>query len=555
VSELDLEARPEKVADAAAAPLRRRRQRRVFAAFAGGGAKGLVHVGALAALKERKVRIVGYAGTSAGAIVAALAAVGFEPEEIIHPRDTTSILDRLQDHHESLKKPTDLFGPGGWEAVNGYRALHGLLSTRFVIVAVVVLAGLIVASTVAVSLWGPWAAAFSIVLWAGAIALVLAEIYRALGGLARLETFREALDKLMAEKAGLGRQLLMKDFDGKALPRLKIVAADLTGRRLELFSCESKEGTPVADAVAASICLPVIFGMWRIGVGRYVDGGIVSNLPAWPFDEERQLDLEAITVAFDIGKPVEHEPIPPGKLTWPGAILDTAMFGSRMLSRRAVGLSELITFRPTIEMMAFDQEPDKVREELENATNFALAEIDKRLFTYPETYERACAAVIAPTEQFLDASGTLAGPRTGRVRVAVALPPEDFRNSLRLRFVANFGDDPDQMVLIPLDGSFVGAAWESKQPEMFIRDAKTRRFPTAYDMRSPNRRALRRFFWRDLEWSLCVPIFGSDGEPRCIVTVDGSDPLVDSKMTRSAFNDLAVEVRKVFEPIVLKLQE
>lgn len=539
----------------AAAPRRRPPQRRVFAAFAGGGAKGLVHVGALAALKKRKVEIVGYAGTSAGAIVAALAAVGFEPDEIIHPSDPKSILQRLQEHDDSLREPTDLFGQGGWKVIRRYRALHGLLNARIVFLTLATLIGLVIASTVAVSILGPWAAGFAMVIWGGAVAIVLAEIYRALGGLARLETLRGALDKLVAEKASLNRQILMSDFNGETLPRLKIVAADLTGRRLELFSCESQETTPVADAVAASICLPVIFGIWRIGAARYVDGGIVSNLPAWPFDEERQLDLEAITVAFDIGKPNDDVPKAPSTLTWPAAILDTAMFGSRMLSRRAVGLSELITFRPSIDMMAFDLGSKEVRQELDNATKFALAEIDKRLFSYPETYERACEAVIQPTEQFIAASGVLAGPRSGRVRVAVALPPEGFRNSLRLRFVANFADDPDQMVLVPLEGSFVGAAWKSKQPRIFIKDARTGRFPADFDMRTPNRRALRRYFWRDLEWSLCVPICGADGEPRCVVTVDGSDRLVDSKKTRSAFDDLAVEVRKVFEPIVLELQE
>jgi NTE family protein len=531
-------------------PLRRRGQRRVFAAFAGGGAKGLVHVGALAALKERKVRIVGFSGTSAGAIVAALAAVGFEPDEIINPSDSTSILSLLEKHDGSLKRPTDLFGPGAWRAISRYRVLHNRLTKRILIIALVVAVALVLASTVIVSIWGPWAAAFAIIIWGTVVTLVICEIARALGGLARLETLRDALDKLMSEKAGFGRQVLMEDFDGKLLPRLKIVAANLTGRRLELFSCESQEKTPVADAVAASICLPIIFGMWRIGSGRYVDGGIVSNLPAWPFDEERQLDPEAITIAFDIGKPHDAEPKTPTSLTWPVAIMDTAMFGSRMLSRRAVGLSELITFRPTIEMMAFDLSAEKTREELDNATKFALAEIDRRLFTYPETYESACDSVMRPTERFLDGSGVLVARRTGRVRVGVALPPEGFRNSLRIRFVANFEDDPDQQVLVPLEGSFVGAVWASGKPRLFMKP-----FPATYDMQTPNRRALRRFFWRDLAWSLCVPIFGADGKPRCVVTVDGSDRLVDSRKTRSAFNDLAVEVRKVFEPIVLELQE
>jgi hypothetical protein len=80
-------------------------------------------------------------------------------------------------------------------------------------------------------------------------------------------------------------------------------------------------------------------------------------------------------------------------------------------------------------------------------------------------------------------------------------------------------------------------------------------FPRTLDMSGADRRALRRFFWKDLAWSLCVPILGADGEQRCVVTVDGSDRLKDTKDTRAAFRALAAEIRKIFTPIVRRLQE
>jgi NTE family protein len=49
-------------------------RKKVFLVFEGGGAKGIVHVGALRALEKRGVEIAGVAGTSAGAIVASLVA-------------------------------------------------------------------------------------------------------------------------------------------------------------------------------------------------------------------------------------------------------------------------------------------------------------------------------------------------------------------------------------------------------------------------------------------------------------------------------------------------
>ena len=51
-------------------------------ALGGGGALGFAHVGVLAALHDRGLRPDAYAGTSAGAVVAALAAFGVGPEAI-----------------------------------------------------------------------------------------------------------------------------------------------------------------------------------------------------------------------------------------------------------------------------------------------------------------------------------------------------------------------------------------------------------------------------------------------------------------------------------------
>jgi NTE family protein len=52
----------------------------IFAVFEGGGVKGIGHVGALAQIRwsEPSLTIRGYAGASAGAIVAALAAAGYD---------------------------------------------------------------------------------------------------------------------------------------------------------------------------------------------------------------------------------------------------------------------------------------------------------------------------------------------------------------------------------------------------------------------------------------------------------------------------------------------
>jgi predicted acylesterase/phospholipase RssA len=68
---------------------------RVFVALEGGGAKGLVHIGALKALEEGDVTFCGLAGTSAGAIVSALKAAGYLADEMVNPAKRTPLLPEV----------------------------------------------------------------------------------------------------------------------------------------------------------------------------------------------------------------------------------------------------------------------------------------------------------------------------------------------------------------------------------------------------------------------------------------------------------------------------
>lgn len=58
-------------------------QQKVGLVFSGGGAKGMVHIGVIKALEENNIPIDYVAGTSMGAIVASLYAIGMTPDEMI----------------------------------------------------------------------------------------------------------------------------------------------------------------------------------------------------------------------------------------------------------------------------------------------------------------------------------------------------------------------------------------------------------------------------------------------------------------------------------------
>src|SRR5271167_2899490 len=257
---------------------------RVFVAFAGGGAKGLIHVGALKALEDRQVQFRGLAGTSAGAVVAALKAAGFEASDLLDPESGASLIDRLREMDQGIAKATDIFGRSGWSRVLLFRWAVGhplWLAALVLPIGIAVPIGLVVAGATR---------SCAIILFAGVAVIILGLLMGLgalflIGGLADVRRFRAALARLLQRKMfpdEPDRVVRVGDFAQDGRPTLKIVSANLSRRSLQLFSPERTPDVPVADAVAASICLPIIFAPWRIDKAAFVDGGIVSNLPAWP---------------------------------------------------------------------------------------------------------------------------------------------------------------------------------------------------------------------------------------------------------------------------------
>jgi NTE family protein len=239
---------------------------RAFVAFSGGGAKGLVHVGALQALEARDVRFAGLAGTSAGAIVAALTAAGFRARDLLDPDSGRSVLERLAAIDPAFRRATGIFGSGGWMKIWIFR---WALSRR----KLALLIGFLIWSAPAVGAILLWrvATASALFAWLGGWLLLSAAgtgvFWGLLGGLTDLRRFRAALARLLQEQIfpdEPDREVKFSDFGVDGRPPLKIVSANLSARQLHLVSPEKTPDTPVADAVAASICLPVIFRPWRL---------------------------------------------------------------------------------------------------------------------------------------------------------------------------------------------------------------------------------------------------------------------------------------------------
>lgn len=517
---------------------------RALVAFAGGGAKGLIHVGVLRALEKRGVKFCGVAGTSAGAIVAALKAAGFTSDDLVDASSGRTLIHHLEEIDPKIRRVTDFFGPGGWGRVVLFRL--AIEHPRIALVAVsaaVVAAPFVTAWVLVTKAWFGW------ILYAVLGVLALAVVLSLIGGLAQVRRFHAALGTLLQRKLfpdDPDRVVRMGDFGRDGRPSLKIVSANLTRMKLHLFSPHRTPDVPVADAVAASICLPVIFTPWFIDGHLHVDGGIVSNLPAWPFDEDRELDPEALTIAVEIAGSEERRRLT--RFTWLSAAVQTGLFGSGELNLRVSGQAERLVLRSSLKLLQFDLSLQQAIEEVADAERAASVKLDKRLFRRPALYRDACSVTQALVQDVLE---SVLPAAAGRVRVAVSSPDRDYYKSLRLRFATGFEADPDEGVLLPIEGSVAGAVWRSGRSRLEIAPIAAK-----LNLPGPENRRRRKLLWNDMKWIFCIPISDPDtGQVRLVVQVDGSIPLRKTGRVAAAFDRIERDVTEFFSLIIRELAE
>lgn len=466
---------------------------RALVALSGGGAKGLVHIGALKALEDRKIEFVGLAGTSAGAIVAALKAAGFTSEQIINTATNATILDQLSAIDDRIQKATDFFGKGGWMRVRMLRFFWKqalLLRASLFVLWLLPVAALATYSWLELSKPAIWLSLgwllFGIGAWWAA--------RRVIGGLADVGRLRSAFGELIRRKMfpnEPNRIVLMKDFGRENFPTLKIVSANLSRGALHLFSAERTPNVPVADAVMASICLPIVFEPLTIQNELHVDGGIVSNLPAWPFDEERELDPEALTIAIEIEN--RADPVVLNRYSWIPAAINTAMFGRGELNLRVSGPAERLALPTTFDLLDFDQSAVRAAQEVKDVAAAVTVQLDKRLLRLPRIYNDACrvAQALAQDELGIAPAGTGEEPR---VRVSLGKLERGYVKSLRMSHSVGYEKDTDEGILLPIHGTVAGKAWSERSSQI-----ECYPLPAGLDLPGPGNRLRRKYLWNGVQ--------------------------------------------------------
>ncbi len=248
---------------------------KAYGVFAGGGVKGAALAGCLAAAESMGVEFEGFGGTSAGAMVAALAAAGYGGYEI-------------GDLLKGPASPASLFPEGGRE-LRELRTDFARLTKFFE----------------NPSVWG----AFDLFWLYGKAKRRYARVIRTLG-LHNGDQLRAVMRRLLSAKS-LGKSPVtvgqgqgnptFGQFAADGGKLLKIVASD-TRRHCALVYSDDADtrDTLVIEAVRASAGYPFVFQPLELpDGGRLVDGGLASNLPSFLFAEERMVRPYPV-LAFDL---------------------------------------------------------------------------------------------------------------------------------------------------------------------------------------------------------------------------------------------------------------
>jgi len=251
--------------------------------LAGGGAKGVAHIGALWAMDRLGIRFKRLAGTSAGAIMAAIIAGGFSVEEM---------------SEELMKVDFVGFRDGFWDQRLPKLARIAAVSSSY----------------------GMYEGK-SLQSWMEN--LLVSKGANTFGRLPR---------------KAVGMLSELPEEDG---PRLQIMASDVTHscelimpRDLSLprYGSLRPNFFPVSAAVRMSISVPFFFTPYKLHRSLIVDGAFASNLPLEVFDREDPDDVRWPTFGINLAS----APSPPNPTTdlfhFGLAIFDTMKYGQSRMS-------------------------------------------------------------------------------------------------------------------------------------------------------------------------------------------------------------------------------
>ena len=277
-----------------------------FGVFQGGGCRGAAFVGAIEEAKARGVEFAGVAGASAGSIVAALLGAGATPEYMRNALKGLVFPDLLE--------PPDL--PAREMASIGERIALFLALGRM---------------PEAAQIWK----------------------FHGLYSSAGLEKWMNLrLAELLPAKPPI-------KFHDLPTPTY-VIAADIFTNDVKTFSSFETETDDVAFAVRCSCSIP---GFFQPVIGRYIDGGVLSNLPSFvfsrpEFDQSRPLANRVL--AFTLAQKRSADTQPQTRSDLFRATVNTVVDGASAIQTRLIqSVHEIRIDTGEIQATDFDKMDEK----------------------------------------------------------------------------------------------------------------------------------------------------------------------------------------------------
>jgi NTE family protein len=251
--------------------------------FAGGGAKGVAHLGAIWAFHKLGIKFKRLAGTSAGAITASIVAAGFDCEQLLDELFNMNFMD-LRD--------------GFWDQKLPKLAKIAAISTSY---------GMFEGEQL--QIW-----------------------------LEKLLSKKNASTFGRLPMKGTG---MLAPLDKKDAPRLSIMASDVS------HSCELlmprdlvldrygnlRPGSfPIAAAVRMSVAVPFFFTPYKLSGSLIVDGAFATNLPLETFDAKDPEEVRWPTIGIKLGSTKPGKNSTDDLYHFGLAVFDTMRYGQSRMS-------------------------------------------------------------------------------------------------------------------------------------------------------------------------------------------------------------------------------
>lgn len=172
-------------------------------------------------------------------------------------------------------------------------------------------------------------------------------------GLYEGQVFLEWLSELVANSPVGGKpDLTFEELVNCGGMELKVYTTDLFTRSLKEFSPTATPTVPIAEAVRASMSIPLYFDAWRFSNNNpddhfYVDGGVLYNFPIGAFDDLENGVANTQTLGFQLDNLSEQDTYTPFELgdigKYTKSLLDTLLYTQSVaLTKSAVDVARTI---------------------------------------------------------------------------------------------------------------------------------------------------------------------------------------------------------------------